>query len=187
MTSKMMHQICYGFYWSIKKWSKLGQKVDFLFILRVFLFMPSYTLWVTPQDFAKWKTLLRYISVVSFISIAFVVVKLKIFKVFRIDSAFMQWPFLRVFGPLLPQILFNLAEILTRCSVPIRKTLCLKNPSNFEFWLKWNSNWVPECNKTVNFGCVNAIKHFCSILGPNLPPKNQKYCLKPKILQKLHP
>ena len=152
-----------------------------------FLFMPSYTLWVTPQDFAKWKTLLRYISIVSFISIAFVVVKLKIFKVFRIDSASMKWPLLGGFGPLLPQILFNLAEILTRCSVPIRKTLCLKNPSNFEFWLKWNSNWVPECNKTVNFGCVNAIKHFCSILGPNLPPKNQKYCLKPKILQKLHP
>ena len=39
-------------------------------------------LWVTSQDFAKWKTLLRYISVVSFISIATVVVKLKNLKVF---------------------------------------------------------------------------------------------------------
>ena len=59
------------FYWSIKKWSKLGQGADFLFMLRVFLFMPYYSLWVTPQDFAKWKTLLKYISVVSFISIAY--------------------------------------------------------------------------------------------------------------------
>ena len=30
MTCKVMHQICYGFYWSIKKWSKLDQKADFL-------------------------------------------------------------------------------------------------------------------------------------------------------------
>ena len=101
MTCKMMHQICYGFYWSIKKWSKLGQKADFLLILRVFLFMPSYTPWVTPQDFAKWKTLLRYISVISFISIAFVVVKSKIFKVFHNDSPFMKWSLLGGFGPLL--------------------------------------------------------------------------------------
>ena len=121
------------FYWSIKKWSKLGQKADFLLILRVFLFMPSYTLWVMPQDFAKWKALLRYISVASFISVAFVGVKLKIFKVVRIDPAFMKWPLLGVFGSLLPQIFFNLAEILTRCSVPIRKTQCLKNPS--KFWI----------------------------------------------------
>ena len=29
MTCKMMQQICYSFYCSIKKWSKLGQKADF--------------------------------------------------------------------------------------------------------------------------------------------------------------
>ena len=127
----------------------------FVHFERLFLFMPSYTLWVTSQNFAKWKTLLRYISVVNFISIAFVVVKLKIFKVFRIDSAFMKWSLLGGW------------KIL----------------QNFEFRLKWNSNWAPKCNKTVNFGCVNAMKLFCSILGPNLPPKIQKYCLKPKFMQ----
>ena len=63
---------------------------------------------------------------VSFISIAFVVVKLKIFKLFRIDSAFMKWPLLGGFGPLLRQILFNVAEILTRCDVPIRKAQCFE-------------------------------------------------------------
>ena len=30
-------------------------EIDFLLILRGFLFMLSYTLWVTPQDFTKWK------------------------------------------------------------------------------------------------------------------------------------
>ena len=45
MTYNMMHQICYSFYWSIKKWSKLGQKLSFWLILRGFLFMLSYTQW----------------------------------------------------------------------------------------------------------------------------------------------
>ena len=76
------------------------------------------------------------------------------------------------FGPLLPQILFDLTEILNRGSLSIRQTQCLKNPSNF---------WI-----------LAQIKHtqslqFCSILGSNLPLENQKNCLKPKILQKLHP
>ena len=145
MTCKMMHQICYGFYGSIKKWSKLGQKAVFLRNLSVFLFMPSYTLWVTPQDFAKWNTLLRYIFVVRFISVAFVVVKLKIFKVFRIDSAFIKWPLLKGFGPLLPQTLFNLAESLTRCSVPIRKAQCLKNSS--KLWILTQL----ECTQSLQF------------------------------------
>ena len=162
----------------------MGQKAEFLLILKVFTFIPSYTLWVTPQDFTNWKTLLRYISVVSFISIAFMVVKLKIFKVFRIDLAFMKWPLFfggggregvrgggRGFGPLLCQILFNLAEILTRHSVPIRKTQYLKNPPKF---------WILA-------QMVFQRLQFCSILGPNLLPENQKYCLKPKLLQKLHP
>ena len=47
------------------------------FILRV---TPSYILWDTRQDFAKWNTLFRYISVVSCVSIAYVVVKLKSFS-----------------------------------------------------------------------------------------------------------
>ena len=92
-------------------WTK---KLIFWLILRGFLYISSDTLWVTPQDFAKLKTLLRYIFVVSFISITYVVLKLKIFKVFWINSASMQWFFLSVFGLLLPLMLFDLAEILTR-------------------------------------------------------------------------
>ena len=47
-----MHQICYNFYCSIKKWSKLAKKLIFRLIF-------------TPQDFAKWNTLLRYITIHS--------------------------------------------------------------------------------------------------------------------------
>ena len=98
--NKMMHQISYDFYWSIKKRSNWAKKPVFWLILSFFLFMPFFTVRVTPQDLAKWETLLRYISVVGFINIAFVDVKLKIFKLFHIDSASMKWPlFVGVLGP----------------------------------------------------------------------------------------
>ena len=127
-----MHQICYGFYWSIKKWSKLGQKADFFLAhLESFFVYAFLHLWVTFQNFLKWKTFIRHISAVSLISIAFVVVKGKKFYVL------MQHPwnslFWGAFGSFLPQILFNLAEVLTRDSLPIRKTQYLKNLSKFWF------------------------------------------------------
>ena len=87
MICKIMYQTWYGLYWSIKIWSKLGDK---MFWLRGFSFTPLYTLWFSPQDFAKWKTLLRYIFVVTFISITYVVVKLKFFKIFCIISESMK-------------------------------------------------------------------------------------------------
>ena len=70
------------------------------------------------------------------------------------------------------QILFDLAEIFTRGSIPIIQTEYLKNPSKF-----WN---LAQMENTQSL-------QFWSILGSNLPSKNQKYCFKPKILQKLHP
>ena len=42
-------------------------------------------------------TLMKILIVVSFISIAFVVAKLKFFKVLRTDSASTKWPFLGTF------------------------------------------------------------------------------------------
>ena len=173
MTCKMMHQICCSFNWNLRKLSKLDQKADFLAHFgRFFLFMRSYTLWVTTQRFGKWKNLLRYISVVSFINIAFVVVMLKIFKLFHIDSVAMKWSLFRGFWILLPQILFDLAEILTRVSLPKRQTQCLKNSS--KFWTLPPTQWTQSLQ-------------FWSILGPDLLVENQKYCLKPKFLEKLHP
>ena len=97
-----------------------------------FLFTSYYTLWIATQDFAKWQTSLYWWNwpVVSFISIAYVVVKLKIFKVSCIDSASIKWPFFGFFDPYSP--MFDLAEILTT-GKPIRQTHCLKNLSKF-----WN-------------------------------------------------
>ena len=83
MQCKVMHDIGHGFYCTIKKWSKLGKKTDFLTQFCRFLVSPSYALSFRPQSSAKLKVLWRYIIVVSFISIAFVVAKLWVFKGFR--------------------------------------------------------------------------------------------------------
>ena len=78
---------------------KLSQKNEFL-ALRAFRFTLSW----------------RYIIVVSFISIAFVIFKLKVSKILRTDSASTKEPFLGGFWALTPQVWFNVTEILTRGS-----------------------------------------------------------------------
>ena len=118
--------------------------------------MLSYTLWVALQNFAKWKTLLRYISVVSFISIAFVVVKLKTFKFFRIDSVSIKWPLLGgVLGPYSPKYCLILLKFWPEVIFHEGKYSAWKILQNFEFWFKWNTPkvysfgpfWVPIYKK----------------------------------------
>ena len=107
------------------------------------------------------KDLLRNIYAVSFIIIAYVVAKLKFFKVSCIDSASMKW---RLFGfffwLLFPQILLDIAESLSRSS-PIRQMHCFKNPSKF-----WN---LAQIERTESLQVL-------SILRPNFLAENQKYC-----------
>ena len=88
MTNKIMHQICCSLYWSIKKWSKLGQKMDFLALFeRFFVYAVLHPMSYTSR-FCQLKDLIKiHICGKSFISIACAVVEFKIFKVFRIDSA----------------------------------------------------------------------------------------------------
>ena len=158
MTCSMMHQIGYGFYWSIKKWSELRQK-SFWFILWAFLFMSSCTLWVTLQDFAKWKTL-RYIFVISFISIAFGGGEIKIFQ------TFLDW--------------FSIHETLSWVFWAL-------SPQNIvQFCWNFDQRWSPisvwkdseKYFKILNLTQMEDTEslQFCSILGPNLLLENQKYC-----------
>ena len=124
MASKIVYQICYCFYWCIKNWLKLGQKIDFLVT-------PSYTLWVMPQDFAKWKTSLRYTFVLSFINIAYAVVRLKMLEVFPFRFSIQEmatcWGFLDSFSPkycstllkFSPEIVFNKVNIVLEKSLLI--------------------------------------------------------------------
>ena len=77
--------------------------------------------------------------------------------------------FFGCFWTLLPQILFNLAEILTTGILPIRQKQCLKNLS--KFWI------LAQMESTQRL-------QFPFISGPNLLPGNSKYCLKPKFLEK---
>ena len=85
-----MHQEYHSFHFILKKHLKLSQKLIFWLILRGFWFTPSYRLWVKLQSSAKLNFLWWYIIVVSFISVAFVVVKLNIFK----WSASINWSLL---------------------------------------------------------------------------------------------
>ena len=95
----------------------------------------------------------------------------------------MKWPLFGGFGPLLPQILFDLADILTRCSLPMRQTHCLKNPSkpwilpqmehiqSLQFWSRAQSTTgkpkilvkTKTSVKTTSLGILN-----------NVSPRSQK-------------
>ena len=114
-------------------------------------------------DVAKWETLLGYISVVGFISMESVVVKLKL-SLFN----FLYWSTIHEVGPfcqlwpLLPQILWDHAEILTSSGLQIIQTQYLKNPSKV-----WNLNQMER----------TQILQFWSILKPNILLEIQKYCL----------
>ena len=111
--------------------------------------------------FFQMKDLIKIYIIVSLISIAFVVVKFKIFKVFRIDSAFMKWPpFLGFLDP---------------CSLKYYLIL-------LKFWLEVVSNktntFFEKSFKILNFGLnerTQSLQFWC-ILEPNLLPENQKYC-----------
>ena len=177
MTWEMMNQIYYCFYWSIYKWLKLGKKILFFCSFWVFLFTLSYSLWVTPQHFPKWKTLLRYISVVSFISIACVVVKLKILKAFRIDSSSMKWPLFRVFWVVTspkycsillifwPEVVFNKTNAVFGKPFKILNFGSNRTHLSLKLCLFWDSIYR---RKTKN---ISKVQNFCK----NCIPRNIKY------------
>ena len=111
VASKMMDQKCHSFL-------VLRKTLVVWLMLRVYLFTSLYSLWNKHQDFAKWKNLLRYISLVSFITIAYVVVKLKIFKAFCIDSVSIKWFILGIFWALtFPNIVWSCWNFGHRYSV----------------------------------------------------------------------
>ena len=97
-----------------RNWAK---KLIWLLILRVFLFIPLYTLWDTPQELANWKTLLRCICG-KFHQYSICGCEIKNFQNFFVLIQH-QWngPYLEFFGPLLPQIVFDLVKTLTRGSL----------------------------------------------------------------------
>ena len=159
MTCKMMHQIGYGFYWSIKKWSKLGPK-SFWLILRVFfvyalLHLMSYK----PHDFSKWKSCGNICG--KFHQYRIFGYEVKNFQGFLYWFK-MQWngPFLVLLGPC----------SLRYCSILLK------------FWPEVVSNKTNRVFekpfKILNFSLMEGTQslHFCSILGPNVPLENQKYC-----------
>ena len=110
----------YGFYWSIKKeMIKIGLKNFLVHFVRFFIYVLLHLMSYPP----------RYISLVSFISIAFVVVKLKYFKVFYIDSASMKCNFWVFLGPYSPKY----CSVLLKVWPGVVSNKCLKNP--LKLWI----------------------------------------------------
>ena len=100
----------------------------------------------------------RYIIAVSFIRIAFVVAKFKISVPIQHPM-----PFWEVLGTLLPQMQFNIAEILTKGSTLAKKKFA------------WKFFW-----RILNFMEKDGPK--LSIFGPTLPPPPPS-CLPLKIAE----
>ena len=142
-----------------------AKKLIFWLNLRGFLFTPSDTLWVTPKDFSKWKTLLRYILVVSFIRIVYVIVKLKIFKVFCIDSASMKLPILGGFGALTSPNIVPSCWNVDQWLPPIRQILLEKS------------------FKILHFGLYGTCPKFTILVyfGVKFTARKPKILLKTKI------
>ena len=165
----------YGWNWA--------KKLIFWIISRGFLFMPSDTVRVTPKYFAKRKTLLRYTFMLSFIRIAYVIVKFKIFfkKVFCIDWTSMKLPllggFLGSYSPKYCSILLKFwSEIVSNKTNTVWKIL------QNAFRLKWDMpkvyglspSWGPiycgktkniaknqNSSKTTSLGCITSV--ICAV------------------------
>ena len=95
MHCKVLNHIV--FWCSLKSSKNKGKKLIIWLILWSFSFTPSYDLWIIPQFFVKLKVLFIYIIVACFTSVAFVVGKLKILKVFHTDSASTKWSLIEGF------------------------------------------------------------------------------------------
>ena len=116
---------------------------------------------------------------------------LKFSKFFYCFVVSIKWPLFGLFWALTPSnIVLSCWKFNHRYS-PIRKTQCLKNPSKFWIWLKWNAAevysfgpfWGPiYFRKSKN---IAKNQDFCkkSILGNNyVSPRSQK---NHRILEKL--
>ena len=102
MQYKVKYHICHGFLFSFENWKNGAKKPIFWHFFKGFPATPPEPLCATPKSFAKRKVSLTYIIVPSFIFIAFVVLKLKIFKMFRGDGPSMNWSILGFFLTLTP-------------------------------------------------------------------------------------
>ena len=147
---RAMNQICDGLYRKGLKWAK---KLTFWAIFRPFSFTPSYALWVTPKFSASWKVLLRYIILISFIIIPFLVLKLETFKCFRRSRKSNFWLLLSGFSTITPPnevgFVQNLDQlcIARQCIIYItvfwKMSKFPKNSAkNLNFWLIFNRFFI---------------------------------------------
>ena len=136
-----------------------------------FLFMPSYTLWVYAPRFSQIKGLIKIYICCKFHQYSICGCEVKNFQYFSywfsIHEMVLFWRFWALTLPNIVRSYWN----FDGGSPPTRQTV-FENTSIFSI--------LAQMERTQSL-------QFWSILGPNLPPENQKYCLKPKFLPKLLP
>ena len=117
---------------------------------------------------------------VSFISIEYVVVKLKIFNVFCIDSASRNGTFLGFFGLLLPQILFDLAEIFFSKTDTLLKNLSkfcilaqMRCTQKFTVLVHFGTQFTARKTKILLKTTIFAKTTFLE-MSNNVSPRSQK-------------
>ena len=114
----------------------------------VFSTMPSYPLWVRPQICAKWKVSSRYIIVVSFISTAFVVRKLWMFKCFPTNKKYQFGELLGGFWAL--RLVYNspkYSQILSKFGT-VMQTI-ISHHIYYDFWNSFENS--KEISPKTNF------------------------------------
>ena len=135
-----MHQICYVFYWSIKKLSKLAQKADcFGSVWEFFVYALLHPISYTPR-FCQMKDLIEICicGKLNQYSISGCEVK-NFLKAFCVDSVSMKWPLWGVLGPYSPKYCSVLLIFWPEVIFQSKKHSVWKILQNFKFWLKWNA------------------------------------------------
>ena len=149
----------------------LQKNCSFVWFFGVFVYAFLHPMNYTTR-FSQMKDLLGYIFMVSSTSIAYVVLKLNIFKVSCIDSASIKWPLFGIFWLLIPQLLFDLDEIEIW---NFFKNLRQSNKTNTSFEKSFN---ILKFGSNVTHWKFTVLVHFATQSTAGKP----KLCLKPKVL-----
>ena len=138
---------------------KIGPKIFLAYFASFFVYALLHLMSYDPQDFSKWK------------SCGNICGKFHQYRIFGYEvknfQGFLYWFKMQWNGPFL--------VLLGSCSLRYCSIL-------LKFWSEVVSNKTNRVFekpfKILNFSLMEGSQslHFCSILGPNVPLENQKYC-----------
>ena len=149
-----------------------AKKLNFCLILRFFAHALVHTVRFTPR-FYQMKDVIKIYSTGKFHQNRICGCEIKNFQSFLYWFSIHEWngSFLGFFRSLLPQILFDIAENVTRSSLHQHKHSFWKILQNFEFWPKWNG--ILNQMKVYSFGPFWSPVYYEKTKSID---KNQNFC-----------